>query len=321
MSCNGIHTHYEHFKKLKEEKKQEADKLLSDILNEFGDKYTKKIYNSPKQLKQLFYEDLKVKPYKTKNKITINEAALKKIKIERNKASLIANNILTIKKIKKFLKDNEKEIVDCDNKLRPSYNPVNINGSRITSSKNIFGTGYDLEKIDNSIFSPEKDNILIFIKLYNPEKMIKKCIKILKDDYLFYVKSQIEENRYVRNLTGRRVFLTGDYCDFKMREGIYKYGYEYLIKSTIADYIKILINKIYYSRTYEDFDLVATYDNIIILQTNSSLWYGLDEIRNVLESSIKFDMKEILSVNNEIYFDLPRDIWFDDGTAKWQTED
>lgn len=99
--------------------------------------------NSPKQLKDYFYNEKKQKPYVFQGKVCVNELALKRLS---RKGFEEAKLIIKMRKIKKLCANYlDPEKVDKDGRYRCSYNPVGTRYSRISSSKSIFGTGGNLQ--------------------------------------------------------------------------------------------------------------------------------------------------------------------------------
>lgn len=105
--------------------------------------------NSPKQLKEYFFHEKGIKPYKKKGKITYNNDAMKRlIRKDWKEAKLIQD----IRRFKK-LRSNYLEIgkIDDDGRLRCFYNPVGTRYSRVSSSKSIWGTGNNLQNFPHHI--------------------------------------------------------------------------------------------------------------------------------------------------------------------------
>jgi uracil-DNA glycosylase family 4 len=103
--------------------------------------------NSPDQLKNYFYKECKIKPYKKKNAkgmytITTDVDALKRIfrrNIKGSKAAKIMLEIRSLsKRISTYLNIGK---VDPDGRYRSSYKPVGAETGRLSSGETIFGTG------------------------------------------------------------------------------------------------------------------------------------------------------------------------------------
>lgn len=117
----------------------ERIEILREELNEMAGQTLNA--NSPKQLSQYFYGKLGQKAYKKRGtgQATTDETAMKRLVRKGYKeAGIILEIRRTVKRRSTYLKP---EKFDSDHRLRCSYNPVGTRYSRISSSKNIFGTG------------------------------------------------------------------------------------------------------------------------------------------------------------------------------------
>lgn len=100
--------------------------------------------NSPAQLKEYFYKECGIKPYKNRNthEETTDVDALKRIYRLGSKGSNVARIMLDIRSLSKRIStylDIGK--VDKDGRYRSSYKPVGAETGRLSSGKTIFGTG------------------------------------------------------------------------------------------------------------------------------------------------------------------------------------
>ncbi|RLC32195.1 MAG: hypothetical protein DRH37_01185, partial [Deltaproteobacteria bacterium] len=105
--------------------------------------------SSSKQIKDYFYGVKKIKPYKHKGSSTVNEKAL--IRIARQgypEAFKILEIRRAIKNRSTYLNPDK---VDKDGRMRCSFNPVGTKFSRVSSSKNIFGTGNNIQNQPHEI--------------------------------------------------------------------------------------------------------------------------------------------------------------------------
>ena len=105
--------------------------------------------NSSKQIMDYFYIQKKIKPYKNRGRATADEKAM--IRIARRgypEASKILDIRRAIKNRSTYL---NPEKVDPDGRMRCSFNPVGTKFSRISSSKNIFGTGNNIQNQPHEI--------------------------------------------------------------------------------------------------------------------------------------------------------------------------
>jgi len=106
-------------------------------------------YNSPKQMKAYFYEELGIKPYTKRGSkgttITVDVNALKRlargttVRAGLRQAKIIMElRSLSTKTLGTYLSLDK---IDPDGRYRSSYNPVGARTGRLSSSENIFGTG------------------------------------------------------------------------------------------------------------------------------------------------------------------------------------
>jgi DNA polymerase I-like protein with 3'-5' exonuclease and polymerase domains len=117
------------------------DSLAIDLNKEVGHEIN---YNSPKQVADYFYRDLKIKPYKKRNakgqyKETTDVDALKRLARRDYQAARIMLDIRSLsKRISTYM--NIKK-VDPDGRYRSAYKPVGAETGRLSSGETIFGTG------------------------------------------------------------------------------------------------------------------------------------------------------------------------------------
>lgn len=146
-----------------EEMKEELKSLCGFDLNP----------NSPKQVSTYFYTTKGVKPYTKKGSVTVDEKAL--IRLSR-KGFRESSKILDIRRaIKKRSTYLDVSKVDQDGRMRCSYNPVGTRFSRVSSSKNIFGTGMNLQNQPHDVlefFKPDNGYIAYSIDLSQAENRI-----------------------------------------------------------------------------------------------------------------------------------------------------
>jgi uracil-DNA glycosylase len=95
--------------------------------------------NSPKQLKEYFYFKKGIKPFTKNHKVTYNDDVMKRLIRKGHKEAKLIQQIRRYTKLRSTYLDLGK--VDNDGRLRCSYNPVGTRYSRLSSSKNIFGSG------------------------------------------------------------------------------------------------------------------------------------------------------------------------------------
>jgi len=141
MSERGIKVDVQGMLDYKEEQQIKLDKLTEDLNEEVGYSINS---NSPKQLANYFYTELKHKPYKKrtaggKYTVTTDVDALKRLSRKGVKAAQIMLDIRGLsKRISTYLNIGK---VDKDGRYRSSYKPVGTDTGRLSSGETIFGTG------------------------------------------------------------------------------------------------------------------------------------------------------------------------------------
>lgn len=129
-------------------------------------------WNSPVQLKQLFYNRLGIRPIRQRNSKgifapTTNEAAMEAIAENYVFARPLANYVLLLRNLSKQLSFLKTEI-DADSRIRCNYQIAGTNTGRLSSSMNDFGTGTNLQNVNRALrfpFCADKGKILINIDL------------------------------------------------------------------------------------------------------------------------------------------------------------
>ncbi len=140
--------------------------------------------NSPAQIREYFYGELKLKPYRKKGKVTVDEEALQHIQkpvMIKGEPTIRAgaeeaNIILEIRHRRK-LAGTYLDIgkVDADGRYRCSYNPVGTKFSRLSSSATIFGTGSNLQNWPHRMMSclmPDEGHVFYSFDLSQAENRI-----------------------------------------------------------------------------------------------------------------------------------------------------
>lgn len=144
MAERGIKIDVQGMMDCKAKEQAELDVLTEALHKEVGYELNA---NSPNQLKNYFYGECKIKPYKKKNAlgqytITTDVDALKRIFRRNIKGSEAARLMLDIrslsKRISTYLNIGK---VDSDGRYRSSYKPVGAETGRLSSGETIFGTG------------------------------------------------------------------------------------------------------------------------------------------------------------------------------------
>jgi len=164
----------------------ERDKIIVEKKLEIGDVKTKlkKIVakltgeeekemnpNSPKQVSDLLYRVMKFPTIYGKNKkLTVDEEAIRKLG-KRYPDEPVLNLIISYRKAVKLISTYLDVKLTKDNRMITSYNPSGTKGARISSSKNIWGEGMDLQNIPagrskgvaniRNIFVASKGNLLV----------------------------------------------------------------------------------------------------------------------------------------------------------------
>jgi uracil-DNA glycosylase family 4 len=137
VDVEGLKKKYEDLKKEEGEVCEEINKLAGRELNP----------RSTNQLKEYFYDELKIKPYKKRTQkgwvVTTDELAMKRIARRGFPVASLILKARHLRKIATTYADINK--VDPDGRIRCSYDPVGTRFSRLSSSKNIFGTGTNLQ--------------------------------------------------------------------------------------------------------------------------------------------------------------------------------
>ncbi len=99
--------------------------------------------NSHKQVCNHFYINKGLKPYTKKGAMTVDDTALRRIIRRGYKEAKIIQEIRGLIKRRSTYLNLDK--IDEDGRIRCSYNPSGTRYSRISSSKNIFGTGTNMQ--------------------------------------------------------------------------------------------------------------------------------------------------------------------------------
>lgn len=121
--------------------REQADILEQEIFRLAGKEFN---VHSPQQVADYFYVQKRIKPYRKNGNVTVNVEALKRIASEHKlkEASLILQ-VRQLRKRESTYLDEDK--IDPDGRMRCSYNPVGSKYGRISSSKNIYGTGTNMQ--------------------------------------------------------------------------------------------------------------------------------------------------------------------------------
>ena len=104
---------------------------------------------SPKQLNEYFFHEKGITPYKAKGKVTYNDLAMKRLIRKGWEEAKLIQEIRKATKLKSTYLDINK--IDSDKRIRCSYNPVGTRYSRVSSSKNLWGMGGNLQNFPHHI--------------------------------------------------------------------------------------------------------------------------------------------------------------------------
>jgi len=103
--------------------------------------------NSPKQVAKLLYDDLKFpKMYSKKNALTTDENAMLTL-LKRYPHEEILSAIVSYRKDTKLVSTFLDVAVDSNNRMHTSYNASGTKNYRISSSKDLWGSGMNLQNI------------------------------------------------------------------------------------------------------------------------------------------------------------------------------
>lgn len=169
MMSRGISMDVEKKQQKYIETEQTVNKLQAE-LNEMAG--TDLNPNSPKQLKDYFYITKGAKQITENGKVTTNELALKKLSGKGHKE---ANIILNLRQHKTMNSRYYGMLLDKDNRLRCSFNPVGTTSGRLSSSKTIFGTGANMQNQPSGmkeIMQPDEDYTAYEIDLSQAENRV-----------------------------------------------------------------------------------------------------------------------------------------------------
>jgi len=153
--------------------------------------------NSPKQVNELLYDKMKLPVIYKDNKPTTDEEAIKKL-FQRYPGEPILKLILSYRKDTKLISTFIDVPVDEDGRMRTSYNPSGTDTFRISSSKNIFGKGMNLQNIPKgkragienvrNLFIADPGKVLIKGDLVQAEAMVVAWILTRYGDKVLYDK-------------------------------------------------------------------------------------------------------------------------------------
>lgn len=131
-------------------------------------------HNSPKQLAQYFYMERGAKPYTKKGSTawTTDETALKRL---ARKGFAEASVILELRAKTKLKSTYLDMVIDDDNRMRCSFNPVGAKNGRLSSSKTIFDTGGNMQNLPQAMLKflhPDTGYIMYNVDLSQGENRV-----------------------------------------------------------------------------------------------------------------------------------------------------
>lgn len=131
--------------------KTNIERIIRLIITAIQGSYNAKLPNSPKQLQQLFYDRMKLKPIERsangETKRPMDRESLERLSTQDKYAAPIINFILLFRDLSKSLQVLETGI-DQDWRWRCSYNIGGTSTGRWSSSKSPFGTGCVLPHVE-----------------------------------------------------------------------------------------------------------------------------------------------------------------------------
>ena len=145
MSERGIKVNLDGLRTEKEAEENEVSTLAESLFRIVGREIN---YNSPKQMKEYFYREKGLKPYKKRSakggySESVDVNALKRLArrgIEEAKILLKIRHLE--KRISTYLDESK---IDSDGRIHTSYKPVGTTTGRISSGETIFGKGGNLQ--------------------------------------------------------------------------------------------------------------------------------------------------------------------------------
>ena len=108
-------------------------------------------WRSPRDLHDLFYDTLAIPPIRKRGKPVVDRDALEKLE-NYFQATIIVKHLLLMRDLQKKISMLRTEI-DPDGRIRTSYNIAGTTTGRLSSSFSEFGTGTNLQNIEESLRS------------------------------------------------------------------------------------------------------------------------------------------------------------------------
>lgn len=169
MQARGIKVDVDGLKKVRVET-EERIKVLSEELNKVCGFPIN--HNSPKQLKEYFYDKKGIKPYLKDGKPSTDEIAMKRLSRKGYEEAAL---ILELRHLSKMNGTYFDVTLDTDNRLRCSFNPVGTAQGRLSSSETIFGTGTNMQNLPDAFkrfLIADDDNLIFNLDLSQAENRI-----------------------------------------------------------------------------------------------------------------------------------------------------
>jgi len=164
------------FLRMKAESVQLKIKLLEIALSKGAkpDKVDNKMASSHKQLSYYFYDVLRLRKYKTKARTDgFDDIVLNRYIANNIEEASIIQKIRELTKLSKTYLDPMK--IDDDSRIRCSYDISGTRFSRLSSSKNLFGTGTNMQNWPHELLiylKPDKGHIYCSFDLAQAENRI-----------------------------------------------------------------------------------------------------------------------------------------------------
>ena len=133
--------------------------------------------NSPKQMKEFLYNELKLPPQRNRatGNLTANEEAIEEL--AKRYKNPVFELVLDIRKARKLLSTYIRAPLDDDERIRCSYVITGTETGRLSSRESVYGSGTNLQniprgKIVRSIFIPDKGRRFINADLSQAEARV-----------------------------------------------------------------------------------------------------------------------------------------------------
>jgi len=128
--------------------------------------------NSPKQMKEYLYGELKLPKRRLRGEVTVNEDALRALARKFPQHEPLLRTVLEYRGERKFRSTYLEARLREDHRLTTSYNVAGTVNGRISSGKTIFGIGGNLQNVPKNarpMFLPEEGHVWIKVDLSQAE--------------------------------------------------------------------------------------------------------------------------------------------------------